>query len=447
MMKMKWLSIRLSLLKFILLLSVLGGFTYLHCIIRFTDIGKKHILISPEWVFRQNEETCSPATNIAFLKNHKCASSAIQNILFRYGLNHDLLFALPEAGNYFGGGRIPFNDFMVRSAPWFKLGLNIFAVHTKWNHQKVKDIMPENSVYITIVREPIALFESLFTFTNMGKVHNQSLDEFVATQETDWKRHLGYLGYNQMTWDFGVPGPEIYNITYVQEMVEKADKDFELVMIAERMEESLVLMSHLLCWDITDVLVLKINARMAKFKKEMNEGTRALLRKKLAPDYLIYNFFSQKFSKLVEDYGRERMKRDVFRLKKATEKLMAECGFAKEASGDMMGPNKPWSDQVSGYQSLSNESKCQQMSRSEISFINLLRNKQRNKFLMKYGLGAMNGRPALPMGAMALQSPGDVAERIKQLQEELIYKVQGEFVEGSITHGGTLNQNQRSGPS
>ncbi|XP_064114600.1 galactosylceramide sulfotransferase-like isoform X2 [Macrobrachium nipponense] len=440
-MRTKWLNTRFSLLKFILLLSLLGGFTYLHCIIRFTDIGKKHVLISPEWVFRQNEATCSPVTNIAFLKNHKCASSAIQNILFRYGFNHDLLFALPETGNYFGG-RMPFNNLMVRSAPWFKLGLNIFAIHTKWNHQEVKDIMPEGSVYITILREPVALFESLFTFTNMGKVNNQSLDEFVATQDVNGKRHYGYLGYNQMAWDFGVPGPEIYNITYVQEMVEEADKAFELVMIAERMEESLVLMSHLLCWDITDVLVLKINARMAEFKKDMNEKTRTLLRKKLAPDYLIYNFFSQKFSKLVEDYGKERMRRDVSRLKKATEQLMAECGFAQEASGDMIGPNKPWSDQVSGYQSLSKESKCQQMSRSEISFINLLRNKQRNQFLMKYGLGRMNGRDALPMGAMALQGPGDVAERIKQLREELVYKVQAESVEGNVTHGGKLNQSQ-----
>lgn len=43
--------------------------------------------------------------------------------------------------------------------------------------------------------------------------------------------------------------------------VERVDRDFDLVMLAERMEESLVLMSHLLCWPLEEVLVLKYNAR------------------------------------------------------------------------------------------------------------------------------------------------------------------------------------------
>ncbi|XP_068227595.1 galactosylceramide sulfotransferase-like [Palaemon carinicauda] len=370
--------------KLLIFLLLMSSSIYLYFPARIANSGKKYSYNLPGWINDQIQETCSAVTNIAFLKTHKCASSAIQNILFRYGFQHNLLFALPKTGNYFGIGT-PFHDSMVRDTPWFKLGLNIFAIHTKWNQEKVMNVMPKDSVYITAVREPIALFESLYTFLKMAKIYNQTLDEYVASRDVDTERYLEVLGYNQMSWDFGAPKSEINDLTFIQEMVKKADKDFDLVMVAERMEESLILMSRLLCWNITDVLVLKINARMSDFKKEINEKTKGLLRRKLAPDYLIYNFFSQKLDKLVERYGRKRMAEDVSKLRKATEKLRTECGFEQRASQNMTGLNKPWSPQVSGYQSQSKSIVCQLMSFSEISFMHELRERQMSLYNKTFG--------------------------------------------------------------
>ena len=45
---------------------------------------------------------CVKKHKIAFLKTHKCASSSVQNILFRFGLKNHLTFALPSTGNYLG---------------------------------------------------------------------------------------------------------------------------------------------------------------------------------------------------------------------------------------------------------------------------------------------------------------------------------------------------------
>ncbi|XP_068227594.1 galactose-3-O-sulfotransferase 3-like [Palaemon carinicauda] len=423
---------RVTIKKISLFLILIGSGSYLHFIGGFTYSRTKLSYNLPGWIKDQTQETCSAVTNIAFLKTHKCASSAIQNILFRYGLNHDLLFAIPETGSYFGG-KIPFRDFMVRSTPWFKLGLNIFAMHTKWDQNQVKNVMPKDSVYITIVREPTALYESLYAFKEMEKVYNQTLDEHVASSDVNGERLWGLTGYNQMTWDFGALKSEINNLTFVQEMVEKADKDFDLVMVAERMEESLILLSRLLCWNITDVLVLKVNARMSNFKKEVNEKTKGLLRRKLAPDYLIYNFFSQKFDKLVERYGRKRMAEDVSKLRKATENLMAECGFEQRASQNMTGRNKPWSPQVSGYRSESESTVCQQMSLTELPFIDILRNKQKSLYIKRFGSKGVIDRNALPMGAMALRGSAYQAERKKLLQESFVHKAQEKIVKENIT--------------
>ncbi|XP_050700188.1 galactosylceramide sulfotransferase-like [Eriocheir sinensis] len=50
----------------------------------------------------QTEPSCTPSNHLFFLKTHKCASSTVQNILFRYGYSRNLTFALPRSGNYLG---------------------------------------------------------------------------------------------------------------------------------------------------------------------------------------------------------------------------------------------------------------------------------------------------------------------------------------------------------
>ena len=51
---------------------------------------------------RKGHKECAKQTKIAFLKTHKCASSSVQNMLMRFGLEHELNFVLPSAGNYLG---------------------------------------------------------------------------------------------------------------------------------------------------------------------------------------------------------------------------------------------------------------------------------------------------------------------------------------------------------
>ena len=64
------------------------------------------ILQSPRtqrWVRHQKDYgQCSKKTKIAFLKTHKCASSSVQNMLMRFGLENELNFVLPSVGNYLG---------------------------------------------------------------------------------------------------------------------------------------------------------------------------------------------------------------------------------------------------------------------------------------------------------------------------------------------------------
>ncbi|XP_071549599.1 galactosylceramide sulfotransferase-like isoform X2 [Panulirus ornatus] len=376
---------------------------------------------TPDWMKRGRAESCRPTSDIAFLKTHKCASSAIQNILFRYGLRHNLHFALPDFGNYFGGGLRPFHSGMLVASPWYKLGVNIMAIHTKWDHLEVERVMPRDTVYLTIVREPADLFESLYVYTNMEKVYNKTVEEYVLSVPAEAPRHHKYIGYNQMVWDLGMPEPHMNNLTAVQHLVRRAEEQFNLVMVADRMEESLVLMSHLLCWNLTDVLVLKVNARSLKFKRSMSPEVREVLTHKLASDYLVYDHFVRRFDELVHDFGRERMAGEVARLRLLTDQLTKTCGFVKKESSMMAGAERPSSNMVDGYKAESGNSRCTQYTRTELSFINLLRGQHRMEVARKFGLRISPGVDALPLGPHMLENPGNIAETINSLKKVLTH--------------------------
>ncbi|KAK4301247.1 hypothetical protein Pmani_026582 [Petrolisthes manimaculis] len=321
------------------------------------------------WMKDESEvvKVCAPRSNIAFLKNHKCASSAIQNILFRYAEQHDLQPALPDHSNYFGGGLRTFRSEFYTGSPWAKLGVNIFAIHTKWNHDEVAKIMPNNTVYVTIIREPTSLFTSLFSYSLFQKRTGLTADEYILQTPVEGKRLLGWLGFNQMTWDLGMIKEDMNNLTKVARMVREASDRFDLVMVAERMEESLVLLAHLMCWPLSDVIVPKLNARSDKYHFNMSQEILKVLQEKQAPDHLVYDHFQRRFDSLVDAFGRERMAQEVSKLRNLTKDLMTKCKMNKKPSTELRGIYKPWSNQIEGYTAgNTTDKRCQRIANTEL---------------------------------------------------------------------------------
>ena len=128
---------------------------------------------------------CEKQKKIAFLKTHKCASSSLQNILMRFGLHHHLNFVLPSAGNYLGR-YVKYSRAMIANTPWDKVGLeyDIFCLHTIWNHQEVEDSLGPGATYITIMRDPVELFESLWSYAGLQSYYGVDLETFALSQKT-----------------------------------------------------------------------------------------------------------------------------------------------------------------------------------------------------------------------------------------------------------------------
>lgn len=77
------------------------------------------------------------------------------------------------------------------------------------------------------------------------------------------------MGFNQQLWDLGMSQKELDNPADVTAKIQALDRDFSLVLIAEWIEESLVLLADLICVPLYVVASLKVNARK-KSKKVIN---------------------------------------------------------------------------------------------------------------------------------------------------------------------------------
>jgi len=77
-----------------------------------------------------------------------------------------------------------------------------------------------------------------------------------------------------MMFDFGLDYQFYQNVTAVKEYIAFLEGEFDLVMIMEYFEESMVLMKRLLSWEFEDFFHIKSNARVDKERAEMSDNLK-----------------------------------------------------------------------------------------------------------------------------------------------------------------------------
>lgn len=125
--------------------------------------------------YESSTNSCRPRRNIVFLKTHKCASSSIQNIFNRFGYRRGLTFVLPAKGSYIGHPE-PFNWSMVPDARKFGLRYNILTHHCRFNYDEMRTRFSNDVKFVTIVRHPVELYESLFSFYSLHHFYKERFD-------------------------------------------------------------------------------------------------------------------------------------------------------------------------------------------------------------------------------------------------------------------------------
>ena len=235
----------------------------------------------------EEEEGCQPVTKIAFAKTHKTGSSTVQNMLLRFGVKHDLTFGMPP-NSWMFSVIDELHSEVVTKGPWQALGFDIFAFHCRWDYHEVKKIIPE-AKFFTILREPMDTFESNYVYMGAQKARgadlNQFAEKFAAQGEKRAKK--AYVGQNNLLWDLGMDVQDLDDMDKVERKVREVEEQFELVMIMERFDESLVLLADHFCWPLEEVLYIKQNERLAELKNNATDKTREIMRTWLRGDYMV----------------------------------------------------------------------------------------------------------------------------------------------------------------
>ncbi|XP_077988234.1 galactosylceramide sulfotransferase-like [Glandiceps talaboti] len=257
---------------------------------------------------------CQPVHQIVFLKTHKTASTTANTIIQRYGYENNLTFVIPHRKGKFSLTHLFKRDMAARprratADRKFHPMYNILANHARFNKPEMDKVVP-NATYISILREPVSRFESAFGYymiadrLGLSKSRNAIEQFFEAPDDYFNKKPFMYYQLkNGMMFNFGLDHRHHDRPAVVERSIAETGRLFDLVLLTEYFDESLILMKKLLCWKTEDILYLSKGKRPDSRRYQINDELREKIVKWNAADVQLYDYFNKTFWQKVEQYG------------------------------------------------------------------------------------------------------------------------------------------------
>ncbi|XP_062574602.1 galactosylceramide sulfotransferase-like [Saccostrea cucullata] len=273
---------------------------------------------------RAGEWTCTEKTNFVFIKCMKCATETMGTIIRRFGLVRNLNFVVPVKNNIYLGWPFLIEELDYRPS---KRPFNILMEHAIYNRTRMAKMMPNNTLYVTIIREPWRRLTSSFSYFSLGYIVEppvnfstyvqdiQKYDEIYKQPEKKAWRFCFPNGFspvqNLMAHCLGMPvgfpagRKDIsLNDTAIIQYIQELDTQFSLVMIADYFTESLILLRRLMCWTFKDIFYHSSNVGKHKLHDIVpTEEEFQIYFNFSRIDFLIYEHFNKSFWMKIQKQG------------------------------------------------------------------------------------------------------------------------------------------------
>ncbi|XP_005533825.1 PREDICTED: galactose-3-O-sulfotransferase 4 [Pseudopodoces humilis] len=266
---------------------------------------------------------CRPRSHVVFLKTHKTGGSSVLNVLSRYAESRRLRFALPVRYQFGYPGM--FRAELVRG---FRPGetFDVLGHHMRFRLREVQRVMPNDSFYFSIVRDPGSLGASAFSYFRTASPafrRSPSLAAFLASPSRFFQPGARGNHYaRDLQWfDFGLPRPS--RPSQIPALLAELERIFPLVLLAERFDESLVLLRERLCWPPNSVDTFPHNSRGSS--QEIPAWQVRRLRAWNSLDWALYSHFNRTFWRHAERFGLARLRREAAALRRRREELARRC--------------------------------------------------------------------------------------------------------------------------
>ncbi|KAM3910135.1 galactose-3-O-sulfotransferase 4-like [Leptodactylus fuscus] len=301
--------------------------------------------------------TCQPKQHIMFLKTHKTAGSTILNLLHRYGDRNGLVFALPYRYQFNYPNSFQSHRVKGYNAS-FRQHYDIMCHHMRFNYQEVRKVMPPDTFFFTILRDPAKVTESSFSYyraVSLAFKKAPNLKAFISHPSRYYRpgERSNHYARNSIWFDLGFNSDAPFTETYVKSGIRAVENIFNLVLLAEYFDESMILLKEELCWDLNDVVTFKLNSRGTS--KALDNEDIEKLREWNKLDWNLYSYFNRTFWDKVEGFGRARMDYEVKKLKEKTQQLAKLClegsgpVVAEQIKEDAIKPFQPGKEKILGW--------------------------------------------------------------------------------------------------
>ena len=80
---------------------------------------------------------------------------------------------------------------------------NFFASHSRWNIEQVKKLVGIEAVFVTILRDPVEVFESGYVYFGMEKILERDINQYIKTVRRHPRSRMAIFGKNQLLYDLG----------------------------------------------------------------------------------------------------------------------------------------------------------------------------------------------------------------------------------------------------
>ncbi|CAH1250219.1 GAL3ST1 [Branchiostoma lanceolatum] len=270
---------------------------------------------------RQGEETksssCVASKKFVFIRTHKTGSTTTINIFQRYAIYNKLNVLMPVGQGWLSWPFPPEeNEYVHMPDEKYDTLVHHFVYNKTWLLSK----FPPETKYISILRQPFSHLKSQINYhhlpmvlgiqdkTNPIKKFLQNPWQYRNRSETFFPHvNITWDGTrNPMTFDMGWPAERADEEEEARKYISKLDSDFTIVMILEHLDESVVLLRRLMCWELRDVLFYSKskNSRGYPYKTYVatpeEQGNH---RRWSAVDYMLYNTFNNSLWQKIHAQG------------------------------------------------------------------------------------------------------------------------------------------------
>lgn len=317
---------------------------------------------------------------IVFLKTHRTGSSTVTCLIKRYGLKHELLFALPKelrAQNFLQ--TVKFRRTFVYQYPGVEnQKYDILANNARYNKKEMEFVVPK-ATFITILRRPEEQFESVFGFYNITSKLNLTksphpIAAFLERAEYYYgqqdKPYSNFLKNGQL-FDLGLDRNKMVLNADIVDKIKTLETEFDLVMIREYFDESLLLLRKLLGWKLEDILYISSNIRSDINRYQMDQPLREKIARWNNGDVELYDHFNKTLWWRMKEYG-PTFEKDLATFRAKNQEVFERCVDTSKSDNSDKRQKKFVARDSSKF--------CQDLLRSDNDFVFTIRQKQKEMF-------------------------------------------------------------------